>query len=116
MRTRYIHYLSIRANFNRYFSKLPSFVYYWQVQRIVSMSSALKRKKGGSHKAKTAREWQQRLRLFAAGEKFGRGEKPSMGSEWNRVVDRIQSCPTHADRRMACLCRYHDDQSVSLTV
>ena len=116
MRMHYIHYLSIHANFNRYFSKLPSFVYYWQVQRIVSMSSALKRKKGGSHKAKTAREWQQRLRLFAAGEKFGRGEKPSVGSEWNRVVERIQSCPTYADRRMACLCRYHDDQSVSLTV
>ena len=33
------------------------------------MSSALKRKKGDSHKAKTAREWQQRLRLFVAGEK-----------------------------------------------
>ena len=78
------------------------------------MSSTLKLEKG-SHKAKTAREWQQRLRLFAAGEKFSRGE-PSMGSEWNRVVERIQSCPTHADRRMACLCRYHDDQSVSLTI
>ena len=72
--------------------------------------------KKGSHKAKTAREWQQQLRLFVTGEKFGRGGKPSMGSEWNRVVERIQFCPTHADRRMAYLCWYHDDQSVSLTI
>ena len=70
------------------------------------MSSILKCKKG-SYKAKTAVEWRQRLRLFMEGEKFGRGERPAKGSEWDRVVERIQSCPTHADKRKACLCRYH---------
>ena len=55
------------------------------------MPSALKRKKG-NHKAKTAKEWQQRLWLFAAGKKFGRGEKPAKGSEWNRIVECIHSC------------------------
>ena len=76
------------------------------------MPSALKRKKG-NHKAKTAKEWQQRLRLFAAGKKFGRGEKPAKGSEWNRIVECIHSCPAHTDIRKACQCQYH--QSVSLT-
>ena len=77
------------------------------------MSSALQRNKG-SHKAKTAMEWQQRLRLFAAGKKFGRGEKPTKGSEWNRIAECIQSCPAHTDIRKACQCQYH--HSVSLTL
>jgi len=44
------------------------------------MSSSALSKKQTSHKAKTGREWQLRLRSFAAGVDFGRGEMPRKNS------------------------------------
>ena len=74
-------------------------------------TSSLKKKT--SHKAKSAREWKQRLFLFAAGEKFRRGERPAKGSEWDRVIQRIESCPAHGDASKACHCKYHQSVSIS---
>jgi len=39
-----------------------------------------------SHKAKTGKEWQLRLRRYAAGEKFGTGEKPQKDSQWAKEI------------------------------
>ena len=76
---------------------------------IYNISSS---KKKPSHKAKSAKEWKQRLILFAAGEKFHRGERPAKESEWERIIQRIESCPAHGDVSKACHCSYH--QSVSI--
>ena len=64
-------------------------------------------KKKTSHKAKTSSDWTRRLQLFAAGQKFGRGEKPRSGSRWHAVMERIESCPAHSTARAVCVCRYH---------
>jgi len=60
-----------------------------------------------THKAKSAREWKQRLHRFAAGEKFRRGEAPAKGSQWDKTVQRILACPTHQDGKRDCVCQYH---------
>ena len=70
-------------------------------------------KKTGSHKAKLSSTWRERLRHFAAGKTFGRGECPAKGSMWYNHVERIKACPAHKDSRMACVCQYHT--SVSCT-
>ena len=64
-----------------------------------------------SHKAKTDSQWIERLRRFAAGEMFHRGENPRKNSRWHRVVERIQACPAHRDASMACVCQYHQPVS-----
>ena len=60
-----------------------------------------------SHKAKTSSDWIRRLRLFAAGQKFDRGEKPPSGSRWHAVIKRIESCPAHNTAGILCVCHYH---------
>ena len=76
--------------------------------RVLIMSS----KKKTSHKAKTSSDWTRRLRLFAAGQKFGRGERPAKDSQWHKVVGRIESCPAHGGTAgVACVCQYHQPVS-----
>ena len=52
-------------------------------------------KKTATHKAKKSWDWKQQLFRFAVGEKFGRGEKPSRDSCWDKAMDRIVACPAH---------------------
>ena len=70
-------------------------------------------KKTGSHKAKSAFTWRERLRRFAAGEIFGRGECSAKGSVWYSHVERIKACPAHKNARIACVCQYHATVSCS---
>ena len=63
-----------------------------------------------SHKAKTTSEWTRRLRRFAAGVKFGRGERPPKGSHWDSVIARIMACPAH-EGGDTCTCQYHPSVS-----
>ncbi|XP_065909953.1 uncharacterized protein [Dysidea avara] len=65
-----------------------------------------------SHKAKPARVWEQRLRRFAAGEQFGKGQKPAKGSRWDLAIQRIVACPAHENRREDCVCLYHQSHSL----
>ena len=60
-----------------------------------------------SHKAKSSSDWARRFRLFAAGQKFGRGEKPPTRSRWHTAIQRIESCPAHNTAGGVCICEYH---------
>ena len=55
-----------------------------------------------SHKAKTSTEWTRRLHCFAAGERFGREERPAKGSHWNRVLERNYSIPISPSLALDC--------------
>ncbi|XP_065892385.1 uncharacterized protein [Dysidea avara] len=73
-------------------------------QRGSSHSSAGKKQ---SHKAKSTSEWKKRLRRFAAGEKFRRGERPPKGSHWDDVISKIVACPAHQRDDRPYNCQYH---------
>ena len=78
------------------------------------MSSSSTSSKKSSHKAKPVKYWQLRLRRFAAGEKFGRGERSAKNSQWHKACKQIESCLAHgAVTRTTCTCGYHYCQLVS---
>ena len=68
------------------------------------MKQASGSKKGSSHKAKTPWEWKKRLLRFAAGERFGREEKPPHDSQWGKIVSEIAACPAHGGGNGNCVC------------
>ena len=81
-------------------------------QRGSSHSSAGKKQ---SHKAKSTSEWKKRLRRFAAGEKFRRGERPPKGSHWDDVISKIVACPAHQRDDRPYNCQYHPSVSSFIT-
>ena len=64
----------------------------------------------------TDKQWHTRLQHYASGTfKFGRGQKPSKGSEWAKKLESIDACPKHRNkslwdplkRPIPCKCGFH---------
>lgn len=69
---------------------------------------------GAKHSGKTDREWEQRMREFAAGRAFTTGQTPG-SAKWKGVMKNIKACPRHhitkgvdiTGVRIVCKCGYH---------
>ncbi|XP_064391951.1 uncharacterized protein LOC135339658 isoform X4 [Halichondria panicea] len=68
-----------------------------------------------THKGHSDSYWTLKMKEFAAGKPFGRGERPRKGTKWDLVSKEIERCPKHRNasnkdvlgRLIECTCGYH---------
>ncbi len=67
----------------------------FQIFSEIISFSIIKMATSGSHKGHSDSHWASKIKDFAAGTPFGRGERPRKGTKWDLVSQKVEKCPKY---------------------